>query len=119
MLRRYADAQMHMIRFQMSFYYLAFFLFRNLGVQYTKVFTYRTKYHLLSSLRNKHYMIFAIPLRMTKTLVFFHLILLTLGQVRRIRETVSHGQTLLSPPAEPGDYLIYLTTLKSKVNALV
>ena len=88
-----ADAQVHMILLQMPFYYLAFLLFRYFMEQRTKVFAYRPKYHLFSPLRNKHHMIFAIPLRMTKTLVLFHLTLLTFDQVSRVRLTVALGQT--------------------------
>ncbi|SDZ13478.1 hypothetical protein, partial [Nitrosomonas sp. Nm33] len=31
-----------------------------------------------------------------------------LDQAKRIKVTVSHGQTFNSPPAKPGDYLVYL-----------
>jgi cytochrome c len=47
---------------------------------------------------------------MDQTLIISHLILLALDQARRIKVTVSHGQTFNSPPAKPGDYLVYLSS---------
>lgn len=93
-LRRNANADMHVIRHQVPFYYLTFFLFRQLPQYLAEMFADRSKYHLLPPLRDKDNVIFAIPLRMTKTLILFHLILLTLDRVRRIRLTVALGQTL-------------------------
>ena len=70
-----ADANMHVIRHQMPFHNLAFLLCRQLAQYPAKMLTDRSKYHLLSSLRDKYHVIFAIPFRMTKTLVLFHLII--------------------------------------------
>ena len=92
-LRRNANTDMHVIQHQMTFHNLTFLLFRQLPQYLTKMLADRSKYHFLTPLRNKYHMIFAIPFRMTKTLVLFHLILLTFDRVRRIRLTVALGQT--------------------------
>ncbi len=85
---------MYVIRHQRPFYYLAFLLFRQLPQYLAEMFSDRSKYHFLPSLRDKDNVIFAIPLRMAKTLVLFHLITLTLDRVRRIRPAGALGQTL-------------------------
>lgn len=64
-------------------------------------------------------MVLTIPFRTCLTLVFSHLELLSLGRDRRVQATVSHGQTLRSPPTEPGDclglFIRHLLTLKLDV----
>ena len=92
-LRRYADADMHMIQHQMPFHNLTFLLCLQLAQYLSKMLADRPKYHFLSPLWYKYHVIFAVPFRMAKTLVFFHLILLTFDRVRRIRLTVALGQT--------------------------
>ena len=94
MLRWDTDANMHMIQHQVAFHNLTFLLFRQLVEYFSKMLSDRSENHLLASLGYKYHVIFAIPLRMTKTLVLSHLILLTFSQVSRIRQTVAHGQTL-------------------------
>ena len=91
--RRNADADMHVIQHQMPFHNLTFLLLRQLAQCLAKMLADRSKYHFLAPLRYKYHMIFAIPFRMTETLVLFHLILLTFDRVRRIRLTVALGQT--------------------------
>src|ERR1035437_3545066 len=88
-----ADTDMHVIRHQMAFYNLAFLLHRQLAKYLAKMLSDRTKNHLLPPLRYKYHVIFAVPFRMIKTLVLFHLILLTFDRVRRIRLTAALGQT--------------------------
>jgi len=92
--RRNAYADMNAIGHQMPFHDLTLLLFRQLAQYLPKILSNRSKYHFLSPLRYKDNVIFAIPFRMKKTLVFFHLILLTFDRVRRIRLTVARGQTL-------------------------
>lgn len=62
------------------------------------------KSHFLAPPRYKCHIIFAIPFRMTETLVLFHLILLIFDRFRRIMLIVAQSN-LVSPLAMPGDSL--------------
>jgi hypothetical protein len=62
---------MYVIRHQMAFHYLTLLLFRQLAQYLAKMLSDRSKYHFLLPLRDKYNVIFAIPFRMTKTLVLF------------------------------------------------
>src|SRR3990170_1744807 len=54
-LRRYADADMHVIWHQMPFHYLTFLLQRQLAHYLAKMLSDRSEYHFLSPLRDKYY----------------------------------------------------------------
>jgi hypothetical protein len=59
----------------------------------------------LPALRDKHHVIFAVPSRVAQALVLFHRESPFSWQRSRIHADHRKGQTLVSPPAEPGAYL--------------
>ena len=87
-----------------------FLVLRQFSKYHTKVLAQYSEYFLLSHLRDKHHMIFTIPSRMREALVLFHLWISSFfGQDSEIHSDRRIGQTLVSPPAEPG---VYLSELK-------
>ena len=99
---------MNVIAHEMPFYNLGFLVSRQLVEYLPKLATQHTKNPLLPALRYKHHMIFAVPSRMAQALVFFHREFPFSWRRLEIRADRRKGQTLVSPPAEPGAYLYEL-----------
>jgi hypothetical protein len=59
----------------------------------------------LPPLRYKYHVIFAVPSRMAQALILFHCESPFSWQRSEIHADRRKGQTLVSPPAEPGAYL--------------
>ena len=97
-----AVAHVNVIGHQMPLQYLAFLLLRQLMQQDSQVLAHRSKYRLLSPFRNKHHVIFAIPMRMRQTLILFHPILLFLGRNRSINDRIKRSNLCESPDRAGG-----------------
>jgi len=63
---------MNVICHQMPFHYLAALLLSQLMEYRPQMLSQLAKHHFAPSLRDKHHMIFAIPSRVTQTLILSH-----------------------------------------------
>jgi hypothetical protein len=68
-LRRNANAHVHMVRPQVPFYYLRLLLHRKLVKYLPKMPSQYPEYPLFAFLRDEHYMVLTIPPRVAQTLV--------------------------------------------------
>ena len=106
-LRRYSQAHMHMIRPQMPLDNFRLFMSSQFVKHLAEHFPDLTIDHFLSPFGNENNVIFAIPFGMTQTSILCHG-----GFTSVVEGTVENptdrrnGQTLGSPPAKPGVYLI-------------
>ena len=70
--RRHIDQHVHVIRHDMPFFYPTFFMLRQSVKHLSQMFPYYSIQLPFPVLRNKYYVIFALPFCMTKTSVVFH-----------------------------------------------
>jgi hypothetical protein len=75
---------------------------------FTQVPTQHAEYSLLTPLQYEDYVIFAVPSRMAQALILFHCEFPFSWRRLEIHADRGKGQTLVSPPGNPGAYLFEL-----------
>ena len=112
-LRRNADAYVHVVAHQVPFDYLRFLVRGQFVKHLAQMPTQHSEHSLLPSLRYENHVVFAVPSRMTQALVLFHRESPFSWQRSEIHADRRKGQTLVSPPAQPGAYLYELSTMST------
>ena len=96
---------MNVIAHHVPFYDFRFLVPRQLVKYLPKLPTQHSEDAFLPSLRYEYNVIFAVPSRMAQALVLFHRESPFSWQRSEIHADRRIGQTLVSPPAQPGAYL--------------
>jgi hypothetical protein len=96
-----ADADGHMIGYEMPFHDFVFLLLRQLMQHLPEMLSYHSKNRLLTPLRDKHNVIFTIPMRVREALVLFRRMVLFPGRNGSIYDRPTRSNSV-NPPAKPG-----------------